>query len=436
MGGKVVDSSKWQVQTGMGCRVIDTHSGATLHDMAPDVSIVRGAVLPTPFTIAAVVELQANGGENLDDEHKGRAIKYARLLLQLNADRLRAMCWLTNLRVFQVYVAEWVSDRIVVKCTDEQEINAGEMDAWRLFTAFLNCTLGEFGLNTPAITANGRPFTPQRLLGSGSFGACVYAGHYHQEEGDLPTSPATLYNQVCKIHATPQTSLSLTSQRLEVAALQRLALHQNTTFPSLVAHDVSTGVIITTPIVDMATPEVSLTAAQVTQLFEGLEILQAAHLVHCDIEPKHIGTYTAHTGDKATMAALIDFSFCREVGSPPPPHIRYAGALFFAAEDVLTGLETEDAAIVPRFHHDTVSLVKSLWALSTWPRYESAAQVSRDVLDISDTDKETRIQQLVKMVREFWSRHFVSKHWIAALDAAAAGASLACVKQHVLDIIA
>jgi hypothetical protein len=56
------EASEWSVRfrdarKGIESRVIDTHTNRFLGDLAPDLTIVRGAAVPVPATVAAVVEL-------------------------------------------------------------------------------------------------------------------------------------------------------------------------------------------------------------------------------------------------------------------------------------------------------------------------------------------------------------------------------------------
>jgi hypothetical protein len=106
------------------------------------------------------------------------------------------------------------------------------------------------------------------------------------------------------------------------------------------------------------------------------------------------------------------------------------GTLLYAADDVLNQLEAErhDKAVKPEVYHDTVSLVKSLWALSHKKRYESATNASADVQhpDMSISDR-------VQRVRSFWAAAPVKGKWYTALTAASTGKALTDVQQIVLE---
>jgi hypothetical protein len=69
--------------------------------------------------------LQVQKGQTLDNEHRGKAIKYVKLLVQLSPHRQRAMCWLTDLRYFQIYTAQWNADKIELHVTHTKDIQAG-----------------------------------------------------------------------------------------------------------------------------------------------------------------------------------------------------------------------------------------------------------------------------------------------------------------------
>jgi hypothetical protein len=59
----------------------------------------------------------------------------------------------------------------------------------------------------------------------------------------------------------------------------------------------------------------------IQQLFQALQHLQDLELVHCDIEPKHIGVHATDPN----KAGLMDFSLCRRVGAQLSADIKYAG---------------------------------------------------------------------------------------------------------------
>eukprot|EP00611_Tribonema_gayanum_P027691 TRINITY_DN6920_c0_g1_i1.p1 TRINITY_DN6920_c0_g1~~TRINITY_DN6920_c0_g1_i1.p1 ORF type:complete len:246 (-),score=40.07 TRINITY_DN6920_c0_g1_i1:131-868(-) len=214
--------------------------------------------------------------------------------------------------------------------------------------------------------------------------------------------------QVCKLFVEPLQRLQ--AQQREVAALQKLRNREPAckTLPRLMDYDAETGVIITAPAVSIMTADAGLTRPLVEELFEALEVLQELKHVHCDIEPRHIGTYGGGT------AALIDLSLCRPEGETLKAGVTYAGTFFYAADDIFERL-LENELVEPRFHHDVVALVKSLWALSHRSKFNACVAAADTARAIVSRDCAAGI----RMTREFWLTKCTGGTWREAIDAAA-----------------
>ncbi|KAG5178808.1 hypothetical protein JKP88DRAFT_247924 [Tribonema minus] len=386
-------------------RIEDTRSSQYLEGLSPDFTIVKQPLALSILAAAASVQLQV--GE-LDDGHLGKAIKYIRMHMARSMERTYFMTLLdspdtvANLRGptrAGRYRRQGIAHRTQNSCTPEQ-----------------------LGLQLPHVSVNGVQFLPTAWLGNGS-GVRVYAGHLASVADSSRASPGSV--QVCKLFVEPHQRRQALQR--EVTALQMLRNREPAckTLPQLLDYDAETGVIITAPAVSIMTAgksqaDAGLTQPLVEELFGALEVLQELKHVHCDIEPRHIGTYGGGT------AALIDLSLCRPEGETLKAGVTYAGTFFYAANDILERL-LENELVEPRFHHDVVALVKSLWALSHLSKFNACVAAVDTARAIVSRDCAAGI----RMTREFWLTKCTGGTWRKAIDAAANSESL----HHVRDLV-
>eukprot|EP00611_Tribonema_gayanum_P007173 TRINITY_DN1650_c0_g3_i2.p1 TRINITY_DN1650_c0_g3~~TRINITY_DN1650_c0_g3_i2.p1 ORF type:complete len:403 (-),score=82.31 TRINITY_DN1650_c0_g3_i2:45-1253(-) len=305
-------------------------------------------------------------------------------MLQANPNRTLVITWLSDLEVFEVYMGKrGVWGEIEVWASHQQIIAADPQTAWLVFCAFAGGTLVELGYNPPTpFDIAGEVYAPLYWLGSS--GSSKMYGAVLKNNTDAADNKPREANLVCKVYTAhdccccgsdsagvaDEECTACCSWALELAALQVIADAQ-ATLPKLVQYDVAQRILITTPVVKVIRKGKLHSTAFVRQLFDGLKHLHDRGLVHCNIEPKHIGL------DPSGHAAIIDFSLCRKSRTPFTANVRYAGTVFYAADDVLAALQDDtldgNHAILPEFHHDAVALVKSLWVLLYDERMEAAS---------------------------------------------------------------
>eukprot|EP00611_Tribonema_gayanum_P008372 TRINITY_DN1788_c0_g1_i2.p1 TRINITY_DN1788_c0_g1~~TRINITY_DN1788_c0_g1_i2.p1 ORF type:complete len:488 (-),score=101.57 TRINITY_DN1788_c0_g1_i2:262-1725(-) len=365
--------------------IIDTHSHNYLLDKAPDISVCAqhtSEAAVDAFLVLSAVELQKR---RLDNTHRGKALNYIERLMHANPQRTHAMCLVTDLKSFEVYKGVRSDERIIFA----KSATSAAATAWPHILEFMCLTAQQAGWKNLEVELQDGKFTASGLL-EPTPSVEVYCGTWTRPDGRCETQ------QVCKKYIPdPKRRNPRQGWQREVDALTRISVASPPAlFPTLVASSKEELVVITS---GLGTTSDEITPPMVTQLLRGLSFLHhTVGLVHNDIEPRHILRIGS---SDAVKALLIDYNTCREVGAEPEPRCLYNGTLFYAADDVLCQLASNQP-VCPAPRHDLVALVKSIYVMRSSPAVQgrAAAAVERVRGVEGNAGK-------VLEVRKFWDHH-------------------------------